>query len=123
MSGKYFAKPAWTALTTCPIVSALLKLGIPTRISASPISLSFSLTSSLRITPSMLHLLKGEEDYMYRMIFVKKKMNVLIHCPFPPLQANVDKYRGCCKQRGSMTGSAALQWDHGSVPRRSREAP
>jgi hypothetical protein len=59
--GKYFANPACTALTTCPIVSALLKLGMPTRISASPISLSFSLTFSLNITPSMVHLLKGEK--------------------------------------------------------------
>jgi hypothetical protein len=56
LSGKYFANPAWTALTTCPIVSALLKLGIPTRISASPISFSFSLTSSRKITLSMMHL-------------------------------------------------------------------
>src|SRR2546428_835317 len=37
-SGKYLARPAMTALTTCPIVLELLKLGMPTRISACAIS-------------------------------------------------------------------------------------
>jgi len=64
LSGKYFAKPACTAFTTCPMVSALLKLGIPTRISAFPISFSFAFTCSLRTMSSILHpLLVLEEDY------------------------------------------------------------
>src|SRR5437879_4010679 len=37
-SGKYLARPAMTALTTWPIVLELLKLGMPTRISACAIS-------------------------------------------------------------------------------------
>ena len=46
-SGKYLARPAAAALTTWPIVRALLKLGIPTSTSASPISRRRSSTPRL----------------------------------------------------------------------------
>jgi len=59
-------------------VSALLKLGMPTRISASPISLILALTSSLKITLSISCLLKNEEVYILKIFFVNKKIIALI---------------------------------------------
>jgi hypothetical protein len=49
-----------------------LKLGMPTRISASPISSSLCFTSSLKTSPSIAHLSKSETSYIYQDLPVKQ---------------------------------------------------
>src|SRR6266567_7345334 len=53
-SGKYLARPAWTALTTWGMVRALLQLGMPTRISACPTSSIHFLIFWHRVALSMV---------------------------------------------------------------------
>jgi len=85
-SGKYFAGMACIARTTCPMVMALLKLGMPTMILACPVPSSCSCTSVQKVTlfiasnfPEMFPPSAGRSSSLFANVIRVQQHNLDIH--------------------------------------------